>query len=81
MTEFASIVERIERGEVSLSRMIYGPCDTSGLSVNMLRQLQRRAGLRGCLRVDSILFYSVLFIQLSIVRVTPTHMSGECLCY
>lgn len=35
MTEFASIVERIERGEVSLIRMIYGPPDSSGLSVIM----------------------------------------------
>lgn len=36
MTEFASIVERIERGEVSLLRMIYGPYDSSGLSGIML---------------------------------------------
>ncbi len=47
MTEFASIVERIERGEVSLIRMIYGPHDSSGLSVNVLRQQQRWAGLQG----------------------------------
>lgn len=40
MTEFASIVERIERGEVSLIRMIYGPSDSSGLSVS--------TGLPGC---------------------------------
>ncbi len=42
MTEFASIVERIERGEVSLIRMIYGFSDSSGVSVNMRRQQQRR---------------------------------------
>lgn len=49
MTEFASIVERIERGEVSLIRMIYGPPDSSGLSVSVRRQQQRRrAGLQGC---------------------------------
>ncbi|KAK1892814.1 Ubiquitin carboxyl-terminal hydrolase MINDY-3 [Dissostichus eleginoides] len=36
MAEFASIVERIERGEVSEIRMIYGPSDSSGLSVILL---------------------------------------------
>lgn len=48
MTEFASIVERIERGEVSLIRMIYGPPDSSGLSVSVRRATPRRAGLQGC---------------------------------
>lgn len=52
MTEFASIVERIERGEVSLIRMIYGPPDSSGLSVHMLRWQQRRAGLLGCQGIE-----------------------------
>ncbi|KAK2902014.1 hypothetical protein Q8A73_011760 [Channa argus] len=53
MTEFASIVERIERGEVSLIRMIYDRCDRRGLPVNMLRRQQRRrAGLQGCQRID-----------------------------
>lgn len=43
MTEFASIVERIERGEVSVVRMIYGPSDSGALPVSV-----RRVGLHGC---------------------------------
>ena len=66
MTEFASIVERIERGEVSVIRMIYGLSDRSGVPVNAQRRQQRVAGPQGCQWMEKdahrpIPFYSILY--------------------
>lgn len=80
MTEFASIVERIERGEVSLSRMIYGPRDRSGVCVNMRLQDARQVGLhalRGQAGGQPCLFCSILFYS---IKCTVQMLERDLLC-